>query len=70
MQSFKKFKFLVIFKLGQIFRVLHQAPKVEDLAQSEGTGCDEELPSEANTAIWGGAACSSDEAGGSGHRRA
>jgi len=25
MQSFKKFKFLVIFKLSQIFRVLHAA---------------------------------------------
>jgi hypothetical protein len=46
-----------------------QAPKVEDLAQSKGVGCDGELR-EADTTVWGGAACSSDEAGGSSHRRA
>ena len=47
-----------------------QAPKVEDLARSEGAGYDEELAGEIDTTIWGGAACYSDEAGGSGHRRA
>jgi hypothetical protein len=30
-----------------------QAPKVEDLAQSEGIGCGGELAEEADTAIWG-----------------
>jgi hypothetical protein len=47
-----------------------QAPKVEDLAQSEGTDRDEELAREANTTVLGDAACSSEEAGGSSHRRA
>ena len=47
-----------------------QAPKVEDLPHSEGVSRDEELIKEADTTIWGGAACSGDEAGGSGHRRA
>jgi hypothetical protein len=28
-----------------------QAPKFEDLAQSEGAGCDEELTREADTAV-------------------
>jgi hypothetical protein len=40
------------------------------LAQSEGAGRDGELTREANTAIWGGAACSDNGAGGFGHRRA
>ena len=47
-----------------------QAPEVEDLARSEGGGCDEELAREADTGVWGGAARSGDDAGGSGHRRA
>jgi hypothetical protein len=47
-----------------------QPPKAEDLAQSEGAGYDEELAREADTAVWGSAACSGDEAGGSNHRRA
>jgi hypothetical protein len=47
-----------------------QAPKVEDLARSEGAGHDRELTREADTAVWGGAACSSDEAGSSSHCRA
>jgi hypothetical protein len=42
----------------------------EDLTQSEGAGHDKELAKEANIAIWGAAACSSDEVGGSGHCRA
>jgi hypothetical protein len=46
------------------------APKMEDLARCEGTGRDGELAGEANTTVWGGAACSDDEAGGSSHRRA
>jgi hypothetical protein len=28
-----------------------QAPKVQDLARSEGTGCDKELAKEADTAV-------------------
>ena len=47
-----------------------QAPKVEDLVQSEGAGHDGELAREADAAVWGNAACSGDEVGGSGHRRA
>ena len=47
-----------------------QAPKVEDLAQSEGTSRDGELARVADTTVWGGAACSNDKAGGLGHRRA
>ena len=47
-----------------------QAPKVEDLAWSEGASHDEELAREANTTVWGGAACFGDEAGGFGHHRA
>ena len=47
-----------------------QAPKVEDLAWSESAGCDEELAREADAIVWGGAARSDDEVGGSGHRRA
>jgi hypothetical protein len=47
-----------------------QAPKVEDLAWSEGTGHDRELAREANIVVWGGATCSGNEAGGSCHRRA
>ena len=47
-----------------------QAPEVEDLAQSEGTGYDEELAREVDTAVWGGATCPGDEAGGFGHCRA
>ena len=47
-----------------------QAPKVEDLAQSKGADYDGELHREADTAIWGGAACSGDEAGGFSYRRA
>jgi hypothetical protein len=47
-----------------------QAPKVEDLVRIKGTGCDEELIREADTVVWGDAACSDDEAGGFGHRRA
>ena len=46
-----------------------QAPKVEDLAQSEGAGRDGELTGEADATVWGSAACSGDEAGGSGHYR-
>ena len=37
-----------------------QAPKVENLAWSEGVGRDGELIGEANTAVWSGATCSSD----------
>ena len=47
-----------------------QAPKVEDLGRSEGAGRDGELAREADATVWGGAACSGDEAGGSGHYRA
>ena len=47
-----------------------QAPKVEDLAWNEGTGCDAELAREADTTVWGNAACSGDKAGGSSHHRA
>jgi hypothetical protein len=47
-----------------------RGPKVEDLAQSEGAGRDKELTEEANTTVWGGATYSSNEAGGSSHRRA
>jgi hypothetical protein len=43
---------------------------VEDLARSEGIGHDEKVTGEVDVAIWGGAACSGDEAGGSSHRRA
>ena len=41
--------------------------KVEDLARSKGTGHDGELAGEADTTVWGGAACSRDEVGGSSH---
>jgi hypothetical protein len=47
-----------------------QAPKVEDLARSEGPGCGGEPTKEADATVWGNVACSSDEVGGSGHRRA
>ena len=47
-----------------------QAPEVEDMAQSEGAGCDGELAGEADATFWGAAACSGDEVGGSGHYRA
>jgi hypothetical protein len=47
-----------------------QALEVEDLARSEGAGRDGELGVEADATVWGSAACSSDEAGGSGHCRA
>ena len=47
-----------------------QAPKVENLAQSEGASRDRELAREADTTVWGGAACSDDKAGGSSHHRA
>ena len=47
-----------------------QAPEVEDLARGEGAGRDEELTEEADATVWGGAACSGDEVGGSGHYRA
>ena len=57
-------------KLTVVVGDIGQAPKVEDLAQSEGTGHDGELTMEADTVVWGGAACFSDLAGGSGHRRA
>ena len=50
-------------KLAIAVNDVGQAPKVEDLARSEGAGC------EADTAIWGGAACSDDEASGSSHHR-
>ena len=40
-----------------------QAPEVEDLARSEGAGCDGELAGEADATVCGGAACSGDEAG-------
>jgi hypothetical protein len=46
-----------------------QAPKVEVLTWSEGTDHDEELTKEEDTIVWGNAACTSNEAGGSGHRR-
>ena len=46
-----------------------QDPKVDDLAQSKGASYDGELIGEANTTVWGGAACSSNEAGGSSHHR-
>ena len=57
-------------KLAVAFNGVGQAPKVEDLAWSEGVGHDEELAEEANVIVWGGAACSSDEVGGSSYRRA
>jgi hypothetical protein len=57
-------------KLTVVVDDVGQAPKVQDLARSEGTDCDKELAKEADTAVWGSAACSGDEAGGSGHRRA
>ena len=57
-------------KLTVVVGDIGQAPKVEDLAQSEGTGHDGELTGEADTSIWGSAASSGDEAGGSSHRRA
>ena len=47
-----------------------QAPKVEDLALSVGAGHDEELTGEADTVVCCGAARSSNDAGGSSHRRA
>jgi hypothetical protein len=49
---------------------LGQGPKDEDLALSEGTGCDGELAEEVNAAVWGNATCFGDKAGGSGHHRA
>ena len=57
-------------KLAVVVDDIGQAPKVEDLARSEGADRDGKRVGEANTAVWGGAACSSDEAGGSIHRRA
>jgi hypothetical protein len=57
-------------KLAIAVNDIGQAPKVEDLAQGEGAGYDEELAREVDTAIWGGAACSGDEASGSSHCRA
>ena len=56
-------------KLAVAVDDIGQAPKVEDLAWSEGVGRNGELVGEANTPVWGGAACSGDEAGGSGHHR-
>ena len=47
-----------------------QAPEVEDLSRSEGVGHDGELAGEADATVWGAAACSGDEAGGSGHYKA
>ena len=47
-----------------------QDEKVKDLARSEGTDYEGELHREADIAIWGGAACSGNEAGGLGYRRA
>lgn len=46
-----------------------QGPKVEDLGQSEGAGHDGELTREADTTLWGGAACFGDKEGGSSHCR-
>ena len=57
-------------KLAMAVGDVGQAPKVEDLARSEGTGRDEEIAGEADIAMWGGVACSGDEVGGLGHRRA
>jgi hypothetical protein len=56
-------------KLNVVVGDVGQGPKVEDLAQSEGAGHDRELTMEADTTVWGGAACSSDEAGGSNHHK-
>lgn len=47
-----------------------QAPKVEDLVKSEGADYDEELIGEEDTTVCGSTSCSSDDAGGTGHRRA
>jgi hypothetical protein len=47
-----------------------QAPKVEGLSWSEGIGRDRELAREVDTVVWGCAAHSDEEAGGSSHRRA
>jgi len=47
-----------------------QDEKVKDLAHSEGADYDGELHREADTAIWGSAACFGDEAGGFGNSRA
>jgi len=40
-------------KLGVAVGDIGQAPKVEDLAQSEGTDHDVELTGEADTTFWG-----------------
>jgi hypothetical protein len=47
-----------------------QAPKFEDLAQTEGTDRDGEPTGEADTVVLGGAAWDGDEAGGSSYLRA
>jgi hypothetical protein len=60
----------VRLKLTAVVGDVGQASKVEDLAQSEGVGYDEELTREADTTIWGGVACSGSEVGGFGHRAA
>jgi hypothetical protein len=57
-------------KLAVAIGDVGQAPKVKDLAQSEGVNHNGELTGEADTTVLGGAACSSDEAGGFAHRRA
>jgi hypothetical protein len=56
-------------KLAVAIGDVGQAPKVKDLAQSEGVNHNGELTEEADTVVLGGAACSSDDAGGFGHRR-
>ena len=57
-------------ELAIAFRNVGQAPEVEDLARSEGASRDGELAGEADATVWGGAASSGDEVGGSGHYRA
>ena len=57
-------------KLATVVGDVGQAPKVDGLAWSKGSSRDGELTGEANPTICGGAACSDDEASGSGCRRA
>jgi hypothetical protein len=47
-----------------------QAPKAENLAQSEVASVDGELTKEADTTIWGNTACFGDVADGSYYRKA
>ena len=39
-------------KLDVVANDVDKAPKVEDLAGGEGTGCNDDLTGEAHTAFW------------------